>query len=287
MKWGVSIVLGLFLEIYNFNIYCNIDQNLQVRSTKMRRAGLFQTEKTIFPLIRQYIERHGFGEPTPELNRKLSADVFVQHYYEKTTLMDFCRRFGIGAYGGKKEITDRIERFLRTGQVINNPPPKATSVPDSELGLSLDRQVINYKSDPVTRSFFADNIPGFVSFSAYVQKWTKEKLANGEVFTYRDVIQEHKRYMEKRRQRDADEAVTVAHDSCEMNQFYIDFSRDLAPKSHQVSEAWALVRDTAGPKTYQHYKEKINEIIKKIQASQSMQQVGDDSNVGAPAAKFQ
>jgi hypothetical protein len=120
---------------------------------------------------------------------------------------------------------------------------------------------VNYKSDPATRAFFTKHCEGFTGFSALVQKQIRERLANGETFTYADVIQMHEHFLANKNSAKASgQATTVAHDSCQFNQFYIDYSHDAEPKAHTANAAWMLVRETAGDKTYQRYKARITEI---------------------------
>jgi hypothetical protein len=211
--------------------------------------------------IKEYIAENGFGSPTEPLTKNLSADVFRQHYYTKKELIDFCNSIGIPTIGLKNDLNDRIDTYLRTKKIPDVKISKNTGRSDSELGLALNKPVINYKSDPVTRRFMERNVPGFTGFSALVQKWIKEQLAEGESITYGDVVTKHKLFLsEKNSAKASGLATTVAHDSCQFNQFYIDYSHDSEPKVHTAKEAWELVRDTAGAKTYARYQQRIAEI---------------------------
>lgn len=236
--------------------------------------------KSDFQKIREYVSIHGFGATTPPLTRDLAADIFRQHYYDKTVLMDFCRQIGISINGLKNEVNDRIDLYLRTKKITQITMSKKSGSADSEQGLRLDKIVVNYKSDPVTRAFFEKHIPGFTGFSAYVQKWLKGRLSNEETFTYADVIEEHKRFLKgKLKERVSGKERIVAHDSCQFNQFYIDYSHDSQEKPHSAKEAWFLVRDTAGDKTYARYKEKIQQITGQLDAKE---QKNESSTAGSP-----
>jgi hypothetical protein len=212
--------------------------------------------------VRQYVKEHGFGPKTPALSSDLSPEIFRAHYYDKKTLVKFCRSHNIPSHGLKNELNRRVELFLKTGEVSEEKPARSAGLPDSQLGLTLDRQVVNYKSDPATRLFFKKHIPEFAGFSAYVQKWLKERLAKGDVLTYAEVIAEHKRFLqEKSAAKSTGMPGQVTHDSCQFNQFLIDYSHDHGPKAHSSKEAWRLVRDFAGDKTYARYKEEIRKIM--------------------------
>ena len=207
--------------------------------------------------IRQYISEHGFGPKKPTLTNTLPATVFKQHYYDKKELVKFCRSVAISTSGLKNDLNNKIELYLRTGQISAEKPKKNIAIPDSNTGLSLNKIVVSYKSDLDTRRFFMKHIPEFTGFSALVQKQTKQRLADGEEFTYGDIIEMHKNFLKNKA---AGKVTTVAHDSCQFNQFYIDYSHDLSHKVHAAKEAWILIRESPGEKTYQRYKRKIEAI---------------------------
>jgi hypothetical protein len=170
----------------------------------------------------------------------------------------------------KNDLNNRIELYLRTGHITVIHPKIASKRPDSELGLSLNTIVNHYKSDPVTRQFFAEHIPAFKSFSALVQKQIRQRLAEGKEFTYGDVIEMHKTFLrEKNTAKKLGQVTKVAHDSCQYNQFFIDYSHDLNSKVHSAKDAWMLVRNSAGEKTYKHYKDHIEEISEILKDAKS------------------
>lgn len=212
-------------------------------------------------IIRQYIFKHGFGDTTPPLSKHLKADIFKKHYYDKKELIKFCRSIGISYRGSKSDLNTRIEQYLRTGTITVISPRRNSTKSDSETGLYLDKVVENYKSDLITRRFFKENIPDFNGFSALVQKQLKMRLEDGEKLTYKDVIDMHKQFLkDKERAKKSGKPSKVAHDTCQYNQFLIDYSHDTSAKVHDSIEAWNLVRNSAGDKTYQRYKDRINEI---------------------------
>ena len=212
--------------------------------------------------VKRYIAEHGFGSPTPPLDNRLTAEVFRQHYYDKKTLMKFCRDMGIPASGLKNDLNDRIDTFLRDGTVLTVRPAKRAKRSDSDEGLSLSQHVVNYKSDLITREFFQTHIPEFTGFSALVQKQIKQRLSKDESFTYADALDMHKTFLkDKAAFKSQGQKAAVAHDSCQYNQFLIDYSNARAPKIHAATAAWMLVRNSAGAKTYQRYQERIYEIL--------------------------
>lgn len=247
------------------------------RSLPDNPYGTFAVKKTKKEVtdsaLLAYITDNGFGEPTPPLTSDLKPDVFRQHYYDKQELMDFCRDKGISTSGLKEDLNKRIETYLRTGRKIVVKPAPRSSIPDSQGGLRLEKRVVNYKSDPQTRAFFERHTPGFTGFSALVQKQIKQRLADGEVFTYADAIEMHKQFM---RDKQSGRITTVAHDSCQYNQFFIDYKADERPKLHSNTDAWMLVRNSAGPKTYQRYLERIAEIRQILSVDEAQQELETD-----------
>ena len=213
-------------------------------------------------IINKYIEKHGFGLCSTPLSTSLTPENFRLNYYCKADLINFCRSHGLSSTGLKSELNARIELFLETGKVITGSVKKNKAQPDSEAGLSLTKQVINYKSDAITRAFFEKHIPGFKGFSAFIQKWLKQRLHDGDIFTYKDVVEKHIEFLQnKKKAKTNGEAPTVTHASCQFNQFFMDYSHDKSDKFHSAKNAWQLVRNSAGEKTYRRYKNRINEII--------------------------
>ena len=158
----------------------------------------------------------------------------------------------------------RIENYLVTGEIVqetNSVKRSGGAEADSKTGLHLDKMVVNYKSDPVTREFFKKNIPQFKGFSAHVQKDLKERLKKGEQLDYGDLIELHKEFLRMKCQKHPKVTSLVAHDSCQFNQFQIDYKNDKQDaKVHSLKEAWFLVRNSSGDKTYKRYRERIAEI---------------------------
>jgi hypothetical protein len=53
----------------------------------------------------------------PNLTKDISIQSFIDFYWLKEELQAFCRENGISASGSKIEISDRIQAFLRTGEI--------------------------------------------------------------------------------------------------------------------------------------------------------------------------
>lgn len=212
--------------------------------------------------VHQYIAKHGFGEPTPPLSSALTAKRFQAHYYDKKTLIQFCRLVGLPISGSKSMLNQRIVHYLDTGKIMSGPKLMRCGIADSESGLSIDKPVIHYKSDAATRCFLETHVTGFKRFSAKVQKDIKMALNQEVSITYGDVIKMyHQHLADQADAKKRHQIRQVTHDACQYNQFAIDYAYDDEQKMHSLKAAWSLVRHAAGPKTYKHYKAGIQTII--------------------------
>lgn len=64
----------------------------------------------------------------PPLDRSLAVDIFLDWYWLKAELIQFCSQEQLSAQGSKAEITDRIATYLRSGERVRPAMrPKASS----------------------------------------------------------------------------------------------------------------------------------------------------------------
>lgn len=116
------------------------------------------------------------GEKRPKLDNNISAKDFADFYWLKEELVSFCRSEGLTTSGGKIEIAERIEHFLRTGKVKEERKnSKAKSSFDWNTSvLSLDTVITdNYKNSENVRSFFENQIGDKFKFNVIFMNWIK------------------------------------------------------------------------------------------------------------------
>jgi len=184
----------------------------------------------------------------PTLTKEISVPSFKEFYWLKEELQSFCRKNGISASGSKIEITDRIEIFLRTGE-IKKPIRKSKVNKKAEplADLSLDTVITeNHRCSQDVRAFFKTVIPNF-HFSTYIQNYFKNNIGK----TYRDVVNAW--YEEEERKKDPTYKKKIAP-QFEYNQFIRDFFAD--PKNQGKSreeavEAWNNVKKRPGSNKYE------------------------------------
>lgn len=153
----------------------------------------------------------------PNLTKDCSVEDFQDFYWLKEELQAFCREHGLSASGSKIEIADRIEIFLRTGE-IKKPIRQArikTKI-EHQANLSLDTVITeNHRCSQDVRVFFKTVIPKF-HFSTYIQAYFKNNAGK----TYRDAVNAW--YEEENRKKDPSYKKSIAP-QFEYNQFIRDF----------------------------------------------------------------
>jgi len=197
--------------------------------------------------------------------RKLSASMsltqFDHGYWYATELKEFADELGIpsAARLRKDDLEGAIKQFLRSGTIA--PPGKVSPVAsarpqhlDVDLGLRLDRRVIRYTNDVVTKEFLEREAvklaPTFRPRSGAkyrLNRWREEQIQNGVELTYRDVVAEYVRLTQS-----AERFARVPHGR------YINFMSDFlaqqpgATKAKAI-KAWQSLKKMDCPKTYRDW----------------------------------
>lgn len=183
----------------------------------------------------------------PNLTKDISVEGFKDFYWLKEELQSFCKENEISSSGSKIEISNRIETFLRTGE-IKNPTrkSKANKKMEPQVDLSLDTVITeNHRCSQNVRAFFKTVIPKF-HFSTYIQNYFKNNVGK----TYCDVVDAW--YEEKERKKDPSYKKIIAP-QFEYNQFIRDFFAD--PKNQGKSrekaiKAWNEIKKLPGNHKY-------------------------------------
>ena len=130
----------------------------------------------------------------PILDKKLDEKTFRNFYYLKAELVDFCKTNGLPSTGGKIELTDRIARYLNTGEIL---PSISIHRQKAAGGIITEDTVIesNFVCSEKHRAFFEDKIGKNFSFNVAFQKWLKSnagKTYKQAIEAYQDIIVEKK-----------------------------------------------------------------------------------------------
>ena len=179
----------------------------------------------------------------PELEIGLDADTFLNYYYLKEELVDFCRENGLPVSGGKLELTQQIESFLRTGEVKKVTSPRRTS--QADVGILSEDSIIeeNFVCSEKHRAFFKDRIGKSFSFNVDFQKWLKQNSGK----TYRDAIAAYGQIMQERKNKK-----TTIDRQFEYNTYIRDFFADNPGKSLEDAIAcWKYKKSIPGHNRYE------------------------------------
>ncbi len=114
----------------------------------------------------------------PKLNSKISIEDFKDFYWYKEELIEFCRDKGLKTSGGKIEISQRIENYLKTGQKTSKSEKVKTKAQSNfdwqNEKLSLKTIITdNYKNTKNVRLFFENQIGKKFKFNVEFMHWMK------------------------------------------------------------------------------------------------------------------
>ncbi|UNL82909.1 DUF6434 domain-containing protein [Priestia koreensis] len=184
----------------------------------------------------------------PSLVRNLSKETFLDYYWLKTELQEFCRDSGMSASGSKEDLTERIALFLETGK---KSAPKLTSrksgIKNPEP-ISLQTVITNtHRCSQDVRAFFKEVIGSHFHFSTYIQIYFKQNVGK----TYEDAIAAWHEEEERKKSPDYERQIGAQF---QYNQFTRDFFQDPQNKGktrQDAIDAWNKAKKTKGTQTYQ------------------------------------
>lgn len=130
----------------------------------------------------------------PDLDLRLSAEIFRQYYYLKEELVDFCRRNNLQATGSKSELSERIAVFLESGKRTRaeHKTRKTQSAGEIKPNNIIEE---NFVCSEKHRAFFKEQVGKSFSFNVAFQKWLKSnagKTYADAITAYHQILQEKK-----------------------------------------------------------------------------------------------
>lgn len=178
----------------------------------------------------------------PNLDKRLDSKTFRDFYYLKEELVDFCRKNGLPASGGKIEIADRIAHFLDTGKVLSSPTAKKQTI----VSRSIDEQTEiepNFVCSERHRAFFKAHIGSGFSFNVAFQKWLKSNAGK----TYGEAIAAYHQIL-----KDKKKEKTTIDKQFEYNTYIRDFFADNKGKSlEDAIMCWKYKKQLKGHNRYE------------------------------------
>lgn len=186
----------------------------------------------------------------PELQKGLVSEIFRNFYYLKDELVAFCRKEGLPVSGGKLEITERIGRYLRTGEKGTSGGKEGSAEKKKGNGsgepLTISRDSLieeNLVCSEKHRAFFVENIGKNFRFNVAFQKWLKENSGK----TYGDALEAYYRILDEKKTKK-----TTIDKQFEYNTYIRDFFED--NKGKQLADAivcWNYKKSLPGHNRYE------------------------------------
>lgn len=195
-------------------------------------------------------------EERPHLDENISVEDFLDFYWLKEELQNFCREAGMSASGSKIEITERIAHFLKTGHLLRDSrltstPKRQSYDPTKSDGTFSLETVIEpgFKCTQKHREFFKSVIGPKFHFSVELQNFIKENAGK----TYKDVVDHYYKIQEDKKNGKR----TTIGKQFEYNTFIRDYYDDPVNKGKPLKEAisaWKEVRSQRGANVYRPQK---------------------------------
>ncbi len=110
----------------------------------------------------------------PQLTKNIDIKTFLDYYWLKIELIQFCRIYKINTTGNKSDLLKRIQYYIKTGNEnikINKPIPQIYKKDSLNL-LEKNSLVLNYKNDKKTKEFFIKEIGSHFRFNEYLRSYT-------------------------------------------------------------------------------------------------------------------
>ena len=178
----------------------------------------------------------------PELNRELKSAEFLEYYYLKEELVEFCRENGLPTSGGKQDLTERIACFLDTGKIKE---VKTSRTAKQKISNITKDSIIEsgFVCSELHRAFFKSEIGSSFSFNVAFQKWLKANSGK----TYADAIEAYKIIKEEKKK-----GKTDIGKQFEYNTYVRDFFEDNKDLSlDDAIKCWKYKKSLKGHNKYE------------------------------------
>lgn len=185
----------------------------------------------------------------PKLDKKISHEDFSNYYWLKKELLAFCKEIGLPQRGGKMELTNRINTYLKTGKKELKGGKKKyqpTSNFDWKNEILTLQTVItdNYKNSENVRAFFQNHIQKKFKFNVSFMNWMKTNIGK----TLEDAIQAWEIIEFEKKNRKGKKEIAPQF---EYNIYIRDFLADNPDLSRKSAiEFWKLKKSMKGDNVY-------------------------------------
>ena len=185
----------------------------------------------------------------PELNKNISIEDFREFYWLKAELVQFCKKEGLSKQGGKIQIANRIEDYLKTGKKDRNLAKKGRK-PISRFNWKIEELSLktlitdNYKNTENVRSFFQKQVGKKFKFHVPFMNWMKQNTGK----TLDDAVNKWKAI--ELENKDNKHRKEIAP-QFEYNRYIRDFLQENPHKTKKVAiQVWKIKRSMRGDNVY-------------------------------------
>jgi len=183
----------------------------------------------------------------PSLNKKISIKDFQDFYWLKNELVAFCRGININSSGRKIDIANRIEKYLKTGEIEKKNANKRRKIKKGiqKVPKNINEVILdNYTSSQLFREYFKSIIGQHFRFTAYMMKYIK----NHQEITFKEYADEWQAEYERRKNKNYRPKIMK---SCEYNQYMRDFFKDNPDKTRtDAIKHWKIKKSMRGDNAY-------------------------------------
>ena len=178
----------------------------------------------------------------PNLEKNMDSNIFKEYYYLKEELIEFCRNNKLQTTGSKEELTERIIKFLDTGESYTTKSNKRRTCIIEEITLESIIED-NFVCSEKHRTFYKKEIGNSFSFNILFQKWLKSNPGK----TYKESIDAYYKILEDKKSNK-----TVIDKQFEYNTYIRDFFSDNRDKNlEQAIKCWKYKKSLKGHHKYE------------------------------------
>lgn len=177
----------------------------------------------------------------PELNNDLDSKTFLNYYWLKDELVDYCRNNGLPTSGSKQELTGRIAAFLDRGEVVKSVSKRKMST----VGEITPESIIepDIVCSEKHRAFFREHIGKTFSFNVAFQKWLKANAGK----TYKEALDAYNEIIESKKK-----TKTKIDSQFEYNTYIRDFFVDNKGRTlEDAIKCWKYKKSRSGHNLYE------------------------------------
>ncbi|MBR0270905.1 MAG: SAP domain-containing protein [Methanobrevibacter sp.] len=189
----------------------------------------------------------------PPLTKDLKSEEFIEYYFLKEELKDFCRNEGLKISGNKNQLEERIIHYLDTGKSLDNSKARKNNLEKPE-NITLDTVLgENFRCSEDKREFFEKEIGKGFKFKVKFQKWLKENPNK----TYKDAINAYYEIQGSKEK-------TKIGEQFQYNKYIRDFFENNANKTlDDAIKCWNYKKSLKGHNKYEKSDLKILKKIRK------------------------